>query len=172
MPFKNIRLATRGSVSDFRTGDLGIYPQGVNITGRAVTRAEVQFWILLVSFFIYSWLIAALLLEFARQSASLSLRWDEIEQVAFVAKKSRACVVYRQTDKRGKTRRLSLATALSPTDYEAFDAAVAANAPDTVERTANARLRTPFASADGWSLLLGWIIVIAAVAIMGALSSR
>ena len=67
----------------------------------------------------------------------------------------------------------SLATELDPTQYQAFEAAVAANAPHTVKRVQNAKLSVTFASATGWSLLTCWgiaLAVFAVIAIMGLVS--
>jgi hypothetical protein len=51
-PFKNIQLRHKGYISDFRTGVIGVYNDGVTITGKAVMPSERQFWILFPVFFI------------------------------------------------------------------------------------------------------------------------
>jgi hypothetical protein len=169
--FRNNRTAIRGTVSDMRTGTLSVYREGITLVGNAVLRAEVIFWIEYVAFFLVSWVIAALILEYIRPAASLTLKWDEIELVGLIPKKRRVCVVYRQTDKRGRTRKLSLATSLSPTDYEAFTEAVVANAPHTVERKEYGNFAPPFLSPDGLSLGLGWLTYFLIVMVYAAITA-
>jgi hypothetical protein len=56
-------------------------------------------------------------------------------------------------------------------EYEAFAAAVAANAPGTVQIQPDGRLGLAIASPAGWSLLCAWLIIGAVAAIVGIAGS-
>ena len=178
VPFKNIRLGSMGSVSDFRVGTVSVLSDGVTITGLAVPPFRTQYWILLTAFlthlvlivlnpylfFLQLWLVAAIVLECAfRRPMSLVIAWNDIDQIAFIPDKSQVCIVYRMHDSGNLTRRYSLPTGLDSVHYAEFDKAVEAYAPSDLRISVGGRLTySHFSSPDDCSLITGWLMVAAA----------
>ena len=159
-PFKNIQLTAKGYISDFRTGELTVDSNGVALSGKAILRAEILFWILIVCLPFIGWLIPALICEYLiRPSRSLSINWENIESIRFDPKKRRAAIVYKQTNNRGKTKFYSLVTNLTPQDYESFYNTVHDRFADKTQIDDNGRFRSTFTPVFLWTLLANFMLI-------------
>lgn len=122
-----------GNVSDFRTGWIGLGPEGILIRGKTVPRAEIKNPILLLCFILgLGLIIAYIIMEYAiRLNSTLQLGWDQVKKIVIAPKSRRICLVYTAPVGR-KVKTFSLAARLSQEAYDAFVQAAGAYIPDRV----------------------------------------
>lgn len=122
-PFKFIQLKVRGGIADFREGAVGIDAGGITINGKEQPRAEIfqTVWIICFILFRLLGLIAYLIMRYAMLKPSqLNLPWNQVQEIVFVPKKRRACIVYDAPNYKGKLKTWSLAFTLPANEFEQF----------------------------------------------------
>jgi hypothetical protein len=130
--FKTLFARVTGSVPDFRSGVMGIDGNGMSVEGSAVRPSEIQVPILILSFFI-CFLLGYIILEYvARIQARLFVPWDSITNVVLVPNKKQVCVTYTAPNYKGVVKPFSLATKLTPEQYETFAGQCRTIVPDKV----------------------------------------
>lgn len=167
--FKEEYRRVEGNVSDFRTGWIGVGPNGIIIRGKTALRSEIQTPILIVMLILSLFLavIVGLILEYACRSESvLPLAWDQIKKVVIAPEKSRVCLVFTAPNHSGRIKTFSLAFQPDAANYQAFVQAVQAYLPD---RTIEGKI--PNALSTLVWVLLALIGILVAAAVMGAFAS-
>jgi len=161
VPFRNINLVIRGqySVSDFRVGAITVNEEGVTIRGKSVWSGEKQFWVVLLSCFLFLWPAVVMLLERLRFPRESMLAWDQVDVVVLDCRRRRVGVAYKESGKNGKVRRYVLASSLAPSEFDDFDRAVRKIGRATSVDTTGTSLYTPFGSPAGYAVLVSWAIM-------------
>jgi len=133
-PFKTLfQYVKPSSVPTLRAGTLALYPKGVSLQGKAVTRYEIQVPILILTLFLRLFLVAYLLLEYAiRHDESLNVPWTNVRGVTLVPKRRRICLVYDAPNYKGAVKTFSLTFQADPVHYAAFAENIPAFLPDRV----------------------------------------
>ncbi len=159
-PFETIfQYVKSSSVPLLRFGMLTLYPQGVSIQGKAVTRYEIQAPIIFLATVLRLFLVAYIILEYAfRRDEFLNVPWSDVKEVVLVPKKSRFCLVYSAPNYKGVIKTFSLTSKLDPMQYQAFAANVAALAPGQIRE---GKLRS-WTSIPVWMFCLGFVVLITA----------
>ena len=86
----------RGSASPFREGSLALTAAGFQVDGKSILPTGRRVAILIVSAVFMGAIVASLLLEYVfRVRRSLSVRWEEVEEVVLVSREQKVCLVYR-----------------------------------------------------------------------------
>ncbi|HEY3332238.1 MAG TPA: hypothetical protein VGK19_19575 [Capsulimonadaceae bacterium] len=181
VPFKNLEHKSRGYVpidrkvvrgpigflperggmlSEYRSGTISVLDGGIVIEGVAVLPFEIQFGCEMVLFFVYLWLIGAVIFEVFRFRRRSIFSWEDVSEVVFVPKKLTVCFVYNETDKKGKKVQYSLSMRLPQPDYDTVYAAVRRHAGRSTLIVPEGRV-VAANSAQSYSLAIGWSIVIA-----------
>jgi len=161
-------------------GVASLYRGGLTISGKRAQGAQVQFWILLALFatvpfvrpaylWLLGWFLAALGLECWRKQDTIALGWADIEEVHFTQHYRLLCIVYRQTDPKGRIRRYSITPKFSPSDFDAFSAAIYKNASPNVTILPKGKLTLFCGSAAAYAFLAG-IVALAIVSWCGRFS--
>ena len=149
----------------------------MTISGKRAQAAQVQFWILLALFaaepyvsptyiWLLGWFLTALGLECWRKQDTIALGWADIEEVHFTQHYRLLCIVYRQTDPKGRVRHYSITPKLSPSDFDAFSAAIYKNASSSVTILPKGKLTLFCGSAAAYAFLAG-IAALALVSFSG-----
>ncbi len=169
-PFKTIfQYVKPSSVPLFRVGTVSLYPEGVSIQGKAVTRYENQWSILAISLFLRLFLVAYLIMEYAiRRDEFLNVPWSDVKQVVLVPKKSRVCLVYDAPNYKGIIKTFSLTFNLGVTYYEAFVSNITGFLPD---RISEGKLR-PWTSPPVWIFCIGLLLVLIFYGVLFATTSH
>jgi len=128
-------------VSDFRSGEVVLSPEGLYVSGKAVLPAATRSAIIAGGILIgIGVLLIALIVEYAiRQARTDSVPWSAVENIILEPEKNRVCIVYRDPTK-PKLLPQSLAFRLEPTLYQDFEATARRFAPD---RTAPGKILPP-----------------------------
>lgn len=121
-PFKTLFFYVKpSSVPNFRVGTVALYPEGISIQGKAVTRYENQVSILIISLFLRLFLVAYLIMEYAiRRDEMVNVPWASVQEVALVPKKRYICLVYSAPNYKGVVKKFSLTFRPEPAYYAAF----------------------------------------------------
>lgn len=121
-PFRTLFFFVKpSSVPNFRVGTVALYPEGVSIQGKAITRYENQVSILIISLFLRLFLVAYLVMEYAfRRDEIVNVPWAEVQGVTLVPKKRYVCVVYNAPNYKGVVKKFSLTFRPDPAYYTAF----------------------------------------------------
>lgn len=169
-PFKTIfQYVKPSSVPLFRVGTVSLYPQGVSIQGKAVTRYETQCSILAISLFLRLFLVAYLIMEYAiRRDEFLNVPWSDVKEVVLVPKKRRVCLVYNAPNYKGIIKTFSLTFSPGVAYYDAFVGSVTGFLPD---RVIEGKLRQ-WTSPPVWIFCTGLLIVLIFLGILAATSPQ
>ncbi len=167
-PFKTLFLYVKpSSVPLLRVGTLTLFPEGISLQGKAVTRYEIQVPILIATLLLRGFLIAYVLMEYAiRRDAFVNVAWSEVRGITLVPKKRRVCVVYDAPNYKSVVKTFSLAFRLDPAQYEAFVAAAQTFLPG---RVSEGKLRA-WTSPPVWVFCAGLLGVLAFLGITYLLS--
>lgn len=169
-PFKTIfQYVKPSSVPLFRVGTVSLYPEGVSIQGKAVTRYEIQASILAISLFLRLFLVAYLIMEYAiRRDEFLNVPWADVKEVVLVPKKRRVCLVYNAPNYKGIIKTFSLTLSPGLAYYEAFVGSVTGFLPD---RVIEGKLR-PWTSPPVWIFCTGLLVILIFLGILFAASPQ
>ena len=169
-PFKTIfQYVKPSSVPLFRVGTVSLYPEGVSIQGKAVTRYEVQASILAISLFLRLFLVAYLIMEYGiRRDEFLNVLWSDVKEVVLVPKKRRVCLVYNAPNYKGIIKTFSLTFNPGTAYYDAFVGSVTGFLPD---RVIEGKLR-PWTSPPVWIFCTGIVIALIFLGIIAATSPQ
>ena len=140
-PFRFLDLRVKGAAPNFRGGWIGVEAPGIIVRSKIVTRSYCQLliWPLYVArnwLPLYLWLglLAAfalyiLMLYLSRKPMTLSVPWEQVEQIVLDEKKQRVGIVYGVPDPVGEFKTYSLVFALNAALYSSFRGAVERDAP-------------------------------------------
>jgi hypothetical protein len=99
----------RGTTSRMRDGMIRLSREGIQISGRAVLKQEMQVLILVGGLLVgIGVLLVALFLEYYRQPREEYISWEEVEEIVLESEKKKICFVYPDIDKPSRSCSLVL----------------------------------------------------------------
>jgi hypothetical protein len=164
LPYKNTYQIAKGYISDFRTGAVTFDETGITITGRAVLKAEILFWILFACMIIGFWLLAAIIFEYAvRTDETLRIEWENVDNILVFPKKKRIAIVYKQTNSKNKTHFFTLGTRIAADQIAPFQNFLRTDLNNRVPVQENGKIHSSNSTPILWTFLIGfitWVIII------------
>ena len=157
-PFETQFYTTGESVPDVRGGVLRLGADGVNLDGRAIARAEIQFplYVLGALAFFVGILAVALVMEFiVRLRVQAHIPWARVRRIVTVPRRQQVCLVYDAPNSAGAERTWALTIQLERALYLSFVAEAERYAPGCV---APGKLRA-------WTPAYAWVFIVPILAL-------
>ena len=152
-PFETQFATTGEPVPDVRGGVLGLDEHGIDLDGRAIARAEIQFPLYVLGALAYfvGILAVALVMEFVvRFRVQAHIPWAQVRRIVVVPHRQRVSLVYDAPNFAGAVRTWALTFQLERERYKSFVA--------EVERLAPSRLET--GKLRDWMPAYAWVFIV------------